>query len=77
MVVVCVYTITDELFLLLPSLDPNDIVDGNTKLVLGILWRFIFKYHISASLRKPQAGSGKSESETDGGTISQKEMTAS
>ncbi|CAI7991461.1 Gelation factor [Geodia barretti] len=36
------------------SMNPNDIVDGNLKLLLGILWRFIFKYQISGNLHKPR-----------------------
>ena len=37
-------------------IDPNDIVDGNLKLLLGVLWRLIFKYHISAFLKKRSFG---------------------
>ena len=47
------------------TLDPSDIADGNLKLLLGILWRFIFKYHISANLKKPQIRAPKAESDLE------------
>ena len=47
--------------------DPGDIVDGNLKLLLGILWRFIFKYHISGNLKRPnvRASTVKADMESD------------
>ena len=63
--------------------DPSDIVDGNLKLLLGLLWRLIFKYHISADVKKPKvtkAAATSLESVGSGevaSTVTQSEMTAS
>ena len=57
------------------STDPNDIVDGNLKLLLGILWRFIFKYQISGNLHKPRLSRPNSVSDETPHT--HREMSAS
>ena len=55
--------------------DPGDIVDGNQKLLLGILWRFIFKYQISGNLHKPRLSRPNSAASEEGAPHS--EMSAS
>jgi filamin len=66
--------------------DPSDIVDGNLKLLLGLLWRLIFKYHISANIKKPKVVASEAAAVTSlesvdsgdaNGKVMQSEMTAS
>ena len=73
---VCVKLITPYFYpspLTLSITDPSDIVDGNLKLLLGILWRLIFKYHISGNLKKARAARTNSDPEGGGSSV----MTAS
>ena len=50
-------------------------MDGNLKLLLGILWRFIFKYQISGNLHKPRLS--RPNSVSDETTHTHREMSAS
>ena len=47
------------------NIGPEDIVDGNAKLVLGLIWTIIYHYQIAAAFKNAPSANAKKNSAKD------------